>query len=52
MEGGHTIAAITLEAMTGTNGILKAPPGYLEGVRDICDQHGIMLICDEVMAGL
>ena len=37
--------------MTGTNGILVPPPGYLEGVRELCDKHGIMLICDEVMAG-
>lgn len=50
-EGGHTIACITMETVTGTNGILPPPPGYLAGVREICDEHGIMLVCDEVMAG-
>ncbi len=51
VEGAHTVAAIALETVVGTNGILVPPPGYLEGVRALCDQHGIMLICDEVMAG-
>jgi taurine---2-oxoglutarate transaminase len=51
VEGGHTIAAIALETVVGTNGILVPPPGYLQGVREICDQHGILMICDEVMAG-
>jgi len=51
MEGGHTIAAIFVETVTGTNGILKAPKGYMEGVRQLCDEHGILLIADEVMAG-
>jgi taurine--2-oxoglutarate transaminase len=51
MEGPHTIAAIFVESVTGTNGILPPPPGYLEGLRQICDQHGILLVCDEVMAG-
>ena len=51
VEGGHTIAAIVLETVVGTNGILVPPPGYLQGVRALCDEHGIMLICDEVMAG-
>ena len=51
VEGSHTIAAIILEPVVGTNGILVAPPGYLAGVRDICDEHGILLIADEVMAG-
>ena len=50
-EGGHTIAAIILEPVVGTNGILVPPPGYLAGVREICDQHGILLIADEVMSG-
>jgi taurine---2-oxoglutarate transaminase len=51
VEGGHTIAAIILEPVVGTNGILVPPDGYLEGVRRICDEHGILLISDEVMAG-
>jgi len=51
-EGGHTIAAIFLETITGTNGIIVPPDGYLQGVRDLCDRHGILLVCDEVMCGL
>ena len=50
-EGPGTIAAILLETVVGTAGIIAPPPGYLEGVRALCDEHGIMLICDEVMAG-
>jgi len=50
-EGPETIAAILLETIPGTAGIMPPPPGYLAGVRDICDRHGIMLILDEVMAG-
>ncbi len=51
VEGANTIAAIILEPVVGTNGILVPPPGYLAGVREICDEHGILLIADEVMAG-
>ncbi len=51
VEGAHTIAAIILEPVVGTNGILVPPPGYLAGVRQICDENGILLIADEVMAG-
>ena len=51
VEGPQTIAAIILEPVVGTNGILVPPPGYLAGVRDLCDQHGIVFIADEVMAG-
>jgi taurine--2-oxoglutarate transaminase len=51
VEGAHTVAAIIIETVVGTNGILVPPDGYLEGLRDRCDRHGIMLICDEVMAG-
>ncbi|UOR02151.1 aspartate aminotransferase family protein [Leucobacter allii] len=51
LEGPSTIAAIILESVTGTNGILIPTPGYLEGVRALCDEHGILLIADEVMAG-
>ncbi len=51
MEGGHTIAAIVLESVVGTNGVLIPPEGYLAGVRELCDRHGILLIADEVMVG-
>jgi taurine--2-oxoglutarate transaminase len=50
-EGAHTVAAVILETVTGTNGILPPPPGYLQSIREVCDRHGIVLICDEVMAG-
>ena len=50
-EGPSTVAAIILEPVVGTNGILVPPDGYLQGVRDLCDRHGILLISDEVMAG-
>jgi taurine--2-oxoglutarate transaminase len=51
LEGPHTIAAFILETVTGTNGILVPPPGYLQGIRDLCTKHGILMICDEVMCG-
>ncbi|WP_020519264.1 aspartate aminotransferase family protein [Catelliglobosispora koreensis] len=51
LEGPHTVAAILLETVVGTNGILVPPDGYLAGLRERCDRHGIMLICDEVMSG-
>jgi taurine--2-oxoglutarate transaminase len=51
VEGSQTIAAIILESVVGTNGILVPPPGYLQGVRDICDEFGIVMIADEVMSG-
>jgi len=51
VEGPATVAAIILEPVVGTNGVLVPPDGYLAGVRQICDEHGIMLIADEVMAG-
>jgi taurine---2-oxoglutarate transaminase len=50
-EGPHTVAAVILETVTGTNGIIVPPDGYLQSIREVCDRHGIMLICDEVMAG-
>jgi taurine--2-oxoglutarate transaminase len=50
-EGAHTVAAVILETVTGTNGIIVPPDGYLQSIRDVCDRHGILLICDEVMAG-
>jgi taurine--2-oxoglutarate transaminase len=51
LEGPSTIAGFLIEPVTGTNGVLVPPPGYLEGVRDLCTRHGILLICDEVMSG-
>jgi taurine--2-oxoglutarate transaminase len=50
-EGAGTIAAILLETVVGTNGILVPPPGYLAGLRQLCDEFGIVFIADEVMAG-
>ncbi len=50
-EGPETIAAILIETIVGTAGVLVPPPGYLAGVRRLCDEHGIVLILDEVMAG-
>jgi len=51
LEGPNTIAAFILEPVTGTNGILVPPDGYLAGVRNLCDKYGILMIADEVMAG-
>ncbi|TWP38597.1 aspartate aminotransferase family protein [Leekyejoonella antrihumi] len=51
LEGPSTIAAILLESIPGTAGIMVPPPGYLRGVRELCDRHGIMFIADEVMSG-
>ena len=51
LEGPTTIAAFILETVSGTNGILVPPDGYLQGVRALCDRHGILMIADEVMAG-
>ncbi len=50
-EGPETIAAILIEFVTGTNGIIIPPEGYLQGVRRLCDQYGIVMIADEVMSG-
>jgi taurine--2-oxoglutarate transaminase len=50
-EGAHTVAAIILEPVVGTNGIIVPPDGYLQAIREVCDRHGILLIADEVMAG-
>jgi len=50
-EGPKTVAAILLETVVGTNGILVPPEGYLAGVRAICDEFGIVMIADEVMSG-
>ena len=51
LEGPKTIAAVIVEPVTGTNGILVPPDGYMQGLRKLCDQHGILLIADEVMSG-
>jgi taurine--2-oxoglutarate transaminase len=51
LEGPANVAAIIVEPVVGTNGVLVPPDGYLQGVREICDRHGIMLIADEVMVG-
>jgi taurine---2-oxoglutarate transaminase len=51
MEGPSTVAAIVLESVVGTNGVLVPPDGYLAGVRELCDRHGIVMVCDEVMVG-
>jgi taurine--2-oxoglutarate transaminase len=51
LEGAHTIAAFILETVTGTNGVLVPPDGYIQGVRELCTKHGILMICDEVMCG-
>jgi len=50
-EGAHTVAAVILETVTGTNGVIVPPDGYLQSIRETCNRHGILLICDEVMAG-
>jgi taurine---2-oxoglutarate transaminase len=51
LEGPDTIAGFLLEPISGTNGVLIPPDGYLQGVRELCDRHGIQMICDEVMSG-
>jgi taurine--2-oxoglutarate transaminase len=51
LEGPETIAAFILEPVTGTNGILIPPDGYMQGVRELCTRYGILLIADEVMTG-
>jgi taurine--2-oxoglutarate transaminase len=51
LEGPETIAGFLLEPISGTNGVLIPPDGYLQGVRELCDRHGILMICDEVMSG-
>ena len=51
LEGPQNIAAFILEPVTGTNGVLVPPDGYLRGVREICTRHGILMIADEVMSG-
>ena len=50
-EGPQSVAAVIMETVTGTNGIIVPPDGYLQSIREVCDRHGILLILDEVMAG-
>ena len=50
-EGPDSIAAIAMETVTGSNGVIIPPKGYMPGVRALCDQYGILMICDEVMTG-
>jgi taurine--2-oxoglutarate transaminase len=50
-EGPETIAAVLIESVTGTNGIIIPPDGYIQGVRALCDKYGIVMIADEVMSG-
>ncbi len=50
-EGPQTIAAFFIEPVTGTNGILVPPDGYIQGIRDLCTKYGILLVADEVMSG-
>lgn len=50
-EGADRVAAVVLETITGSNGVIIPPKGYLPGVRKVCDEFGILMICDEVMAG-
>lgn len=50
-EGPQTIAGIMLESVTGTNGVIIPPDGYMAGVRALCDRYGILMIADEVMSG-
>jgi taurine--2-oxoglutarate transaminase len=50
-EGPQTVAAVIMETVTGTNGVIVPPDGYMQSIREVCDRHGIVLIFDEVMAG-
>lgn len=50
-EGRESVAAIVLETVTGSNGVIIPPNGYLPGVRRLCDEFGILMVCDEVMSG-
>src|SRR6516165_11910773 len=51
LEGPHTIAALFIEPVTGTNGVLVPPDGFIRGIRDLCTRHGILMAVDEVMSG-
>ena len=51
LEGAQTIAAFFLEPVTGTNGVLVPPEGFIRGIRDLCTRYGILMVADEVMSG-
>jgi len=51
LEGAQTIAAFFLEPVTGTNGVLVPPEGFIRGIRDLCTKYGILMVADEVMSG-
>ena len=51
LDGPKSVAAIFMESIVGTNGIIIPPKSYVQGVRQLCDENGILLVCDEVMAG-
>jgi taurine--2-oxoglutarate transaminase len=50
-EGPQNVAAVIMETIVGTNGVIVPPDGYLQSIREVCNRHGILLILDEVMAG-
>jgi taurine--2-oxoglutarate transaminase len=50
-EGPRNVAAVIVESVVGTNGLIIPPDGYMQGLRELCTRHGIMLICDEIMSG-
>jgi taurine--2-oxoglutarate transaminase len=50
-EGADNVAAVILETVVGPNGVIVPPDGYLQSIREVCDRHGVLLICDEVIAG-
>ncbi len=51
LEGPSTVAAVVLESIPGTAGVMIPPPGYLRGVRELCTRYGVLLVLDEVMTG-
>ena len=51
-ENPEAVAAIFIETVTDSNGIIPPPNGYLQGLRRLCDKYGIIMVCDEVMCGL
>jgi len=51
LEGPHTIAAVMVEPITGSNGLIVPPEGWLAGLKELCERYEILLICDEVMSG-
>src|SRR5690348_5600231 len=50
-EGPQNVAAVLVESVVGTNGLIIPPEGYMQGLRELCTRHGILLICDEIMSG-